>query len=103
LWIDVEINSFWEWVSSSEIQDLLLSINNDLRIHWVLIESPLPKWLNYDELLWTISPNKDVDWLHINNLWKILSKDVSWILPATPLACVSIVEKIFPDLKWKKK
>lgn len=102
LWIEVTINSFPEWVSAQEVQEKIISINNNPNIQGIMIESPVPKSLNYDELLSKVSPEKDVDWLHPNNLWKILSKNMDWLQPATPLACVSILEQIFPDVKWLK-
>lgn len=102
LWIKVTIDSFSDGIDQWSIKNLLLEKNYNSDIHWIMIESPIPNWLYYDELIDVISPFKDVDWLHTQNLWMILTRNNSWILPATPLACISILEKIFHDLKWIK-
>jgi methylenetetrahydrofolate dehydrogenase (NADP+)/methenyltetrahydrofolate cyclohydrolase len=48
-------------VSAQEVQEKIISINNNPNIQGIMIESPVPKSLNYDELLSKVSPEKDVD------------------------------------------
>jgi len=102
LWIKVTVDRFSSEIDEWDIKDILLEKSNNSDIHWIMIESPVPNPLCYDELINVISPLKDVDWLHTQNLWMILTRKNSWILPSTPLACISILEKIFHDLKWLK-
>jgi len=101
LWIVVEITKFWEDTKQSEITNKIEAINADKWKHWIIVESPTPKHINYDEIIWLIDPLKDVDWLHPNNLWKILWKDISNIIPATPQACIKILNILWEDIKWK--
>ena len=102
LWINVIINSFPANSSELDIIDLIKNINFDVNRHWVMIESPVPEWIDYDKLLSNVSPLKDIDWLHPNNLWNILINNNSWLLPATPLACIDILDELVDKIEWLK-
>ena len=102
LWVKVTVSRFNDKSTQSEIIDKILQQNNDQTVHWILIESPIPNHMSYDHLINKVDQLKDVDGLSIANLWKILSKDSDWILPATPLACISILEWLTDKFEWLK-
>ncbi len=54
------------------LKDLLESLNRDEAVHGILLQLPLPNHLNADDMIQTISPKKDVDGLHPENIGKVL-------------------------------
>lgn len=100
LWIEVVINSFEDDVEQKDILNLINNLNNGTKHHWIMIESPVSEHLNYDELVSSINPIKDIDGLSPRNLWNILMKKDDRILPATPLACINILEELVDSVEW---
>lgn len=71
-------------------EDLLAVIdqlNADDAIHGILVQLPLPKHLNEDEVIMRIDPAKDVDGLHPVNIGKLAMDDPSGFAPCTPSGC----------------
>jgi len=50
--------------SQKDLEKLVKTLNNDTSVHGILCQFPLPKGLNENEIILTISPEKDVDGLH---------------------------------------
>lgn len=69
-------------------QDELLStidrLNADPAIHGMLVQLPLPKYMNSDRVLRRIDPRKDVDGFHPENVGKLVTGDPTAFRPATP-------------------
>ena len=69
--------------TQEELLKLVDELNNDARFHGILIQLPLPKQINEQEVLNQIDPNKDVDGLHPVNVGRLLAGDAVF-LPCTP-------------------
>ena len=54
--------------SQTELEKLIIDLNNDKDVDGILVQSPLPHPLDEDRILDLISPNKDVDGFHPINL-----------------------------------
>ena len=54
--------------SPQELTQLLKKLNQDPQIHGILCQFPLPHHLDEEQVILTISPDKDVDGLHPVNL-----------------------------------
>lgn len=67
-------------------------VNSDPSIHALLIQLPLPKHLDTNAILSTVSPQKDVDGFHPHNLGKLLSGDFPVALPCTPAGMMLMLE-----------
>jgi methylenetetrahydrofolate dehydrogenase (NADP+)/methenyltetrahydrofolate cyclohydrolase len=69
-------------------QDELLAtidkLNADPAIHGMLVQLPLPKGMDSDKVLRRISPLKDVDGFHPENVGKLVTGDPTAFRPATP-------------------
>ena len=50
-------------ISQNELNQLIDDLNNDITVHGILVQLPLPKQLNEFEIISRISPVKDVDGL----------------------------------------
>ena len=69
--------------SEEEILKNVDRLNRDQRYHGVLVQLPLPKWVNPDKVINFISPEKDVDGFHPVNVGKLLRGEPC-PLPCTP-------------------
>ncbi|WP_066047172.1 bifunctional methylenetetrahydrofolate dehydrogenase/methenyltetrahydrofolate cyclohydrolase FolD [Robertmurraya korlensis] len=76
-------------------QDVLLSkihaLNENKDIHGILVQLPLPKHLDEDEIIDAISPMKDVDGFHPINVGKmVIGQDA--LMPCTPSGVMVMLE-----------
>ncbi len=69
--------------SQKEILTLINKLNNDPKIHGILVQLPLPKHINETEVLYAINPKKDVDGFHPVNVGKLMIGEPDY-LPCTP-------------------
>jgi len=58
-------------------------LNQDPKIHGILVQLPLPKHINETEVLYAIDPKKDVDGFHPVNVGKLMIGEPDY-LPCTP-------------------
>jgi len=72
-----------EKTTQEELLDLVNKLNNDPRIHGILVQMPLPRHLNEAEVLFAINPKKDVDGFHPVNVGKLMIGEPDY-LPCTP-------------------
>jgi len=77
-------------LSRGELLDLIRRLNADRGIHGVLIQLPLPKGLDEDEVIATLAPEKDADGLHPENLGRLLAGAPATV-PCTPAGCLEIL------------
>jgi methylenetetrahydrofolate dehydrogenase (NADP+)/methenyltetrahydrofolate cyclohydrolase len=60
------------------------ALNADPSIHGILVQSPLPKHIDYQAIVWRLKPEKDVDGFHPVNVGKLLIGDRDGFAPCTP-------------------
>jgi len=72
-----------ENTSQEELLKLIDKLNKDPKIHGILVQLPLPKHLNEEEVLYAIDPKKDVDGFHPVNVGKLMIGEPDY-LPCTP-------------------
>lgn len=92
-------------LSAETTQEALLKLidelNNDSTIHGILVQLPLPKHLNEEEVLNAINPLKDVDGFHPVNIGQ-LSIGKPYLIPCTPLGSLLLLQdKLGKDLSGK--
>jgi len=92
---EVGIYSEEHKLPASTKQDDLLSLiyrlNNDPKIHGILIQLPLPKHLDSEQVLYAVSPKKDVDGLHPNNIG-YLTMGSPVFVPCTPAGVMAMLD-----------
>jgi len=76
--------------SEADLLALIQRLNNDPKVHGILVQLPLPKHLNSDLVINTIDPAKDVDGFHISNVG-LLGTGQKSMVPCTPLGCLMIL------------
>jgi len=81
-----------ESASEEEVINLIYRLNEDKKVHGILIQFPIPKHLSSDKLISSLNPKKDVEGLTPLNMGKTLVGD-EYIVPCTPLAVLKILEE----------
>src|SRR5688572_28955112 len=61
-----------ESTTESELLALVEKLNNDSRVHGILIQAPLPKHISETKIYGAVSPQKDVDGFHPVNVGKLM-------------------------------
>lgn len=69
--------------SQADLLKLINKLNKDPKINGILVQLPLPKGLNEEEVLYAIDPKKDVDGFHPVNVGKLMIGEPDY-LPCTP-------------------
>ncbi|MBI3945107.1 MAG: bifunctional methylenetetrahydrofolate dehydrogenase/methenyltetrahydrofolate cyclohydrolase FolD [Armatimonadetes bacterium] len=69
--------------AEEELLKLVDQLNNDPKIHGILVQLPLPKHIDETKVLYKIDPDKDVDGFHPVNLGKLMIGEPAF-LPCTP-------------------
>ena len=82
-----------ETTTREELLAEINRLNNDPRIHGILVQLPLPKALQpYEsEVLEAINPLKDVDGFHPVNVGRLVTGQKS-LVPCTPHGCIRMLE-----------
>ena len=83
--------------SESDLLALIKLLNNDVTIHGILVQLPLPKHLNEDLVINSIDPTKDVDGFHISNVG-LLGTGQKSMVPCTPLGCLMLLRDHYGSL-----
>lgn len=101
LWVELIVDRLSAYISQEDLHRALLARSTDPRIQWIILESPLPDILDYNLAISQIDPNKDIDGLHPKNLGRLINNTTDdWLIPATPLAILRVLEQLFTSLKW---
>ncbi|APX16977.1 bifunctional methylenetetrahydrofolate dehydrogenase/methenyltetrahydrofolate cyclohydrolase [Phaeobacter inhibens] len=92
--VEVGMNSFEHKMDADTSEADLLAVvdtlNNDLSVHGILVQLPLPGHLNEDLIINSIAPEKDVDGFHISNVG-LLGTGQKSMVPCTPLGCLMML------------
>jgi methylenetetrahydrofolate dehydrogenase (NADP+)/methenyltetrahydrofolate cyclohydrolase len=72
-----------EKTTQKELIALIDKLNKDPKINGILVQLPLPKHLNEEEVLYAIDPKKDVDGFHPVNVGKLMIGEPDY-MPCTP-------------------
>jgi methylenetetrahydrofolate dehydrogenase (NADP+)/methenyltetrahydrofolate cyclohydrolase len=70
-------------LSEEKLLGLIEKYNKDPKIHGILVQLPLPKHVNENNVLLAIDPSKDVDAFHPINVGKLMIGEPDY-LPCTP-------------------
>jgi methylenetetrahydrofolate dehydrogenase (NADP+) / methenyltetrahydrofolate cyclohydrolase len=76
--------------SEADLLALIDEWNKDKDVHGILVQLPLPKHIDEQKVLLSISPDKDVDGFHPTNVGKMLIGQPDF-LPCTPHGCQQIL------------
>ena len=89
-----------ETTTQAELMEKLRELKEDEKIHGILVQLPLPKHLDEDEVLRFIPPSKDVDAFHAENTGHIMIGDYQF-LPCTPAGVMTMLKHENIDVAGK--
>ncbi|MCR4324260.1 MAG: bifunctional 5,10-methylenetetrahydrofolate dehydrogenase/5,10-methenyltetrahydrofolate cyclohydrolase [Candidatus Curtissbacteria bacterium] len=87
----VDHQKFAEGVSRQELLSKISKLNSDSSVHGIIVQMPIPKSLNKDEIIEAIDPQKDVDGQNSINLKRLMENDQSGFTPATTKGIFSLL------------
>jgi len=85
--------------TEAELLELIERLNGDNRIHGILVQLPLPKHIAAQRVLHRVSPAKDVDGFHPENVGKVSIGDPTGFRPATPYGVQQLLVKSGVDTR----
>ena len=88
-------------VEEKTVLNKIQELNKDDTVSGILVQLPLPKHIDKQKVIETITPEKDVDGFHPMNVGN-LSSGYDSSVPCTPLGCYLLIKKIEPNLSGKK-
>lgn len=77
-------------VSEADVLDLVRRLNNDDKIHGILVQLPVPDHIDANRIVATISPDKDVDCFTPASVGK-LTIGLPGPVSCTPLGCLMLL------------
>lgn len=94
------VHSLNEDTKQSELVELIEKLNADDNVHGILLQMPLPKHMNPDEVISHISIQKDVDGFHPMNVGALVSGKPAFA-PCTPSSIMQLIRSTGIDISGK--
>lgn len=102
---EAEMASFKFDLAAETTQENLLrrisELNEDSRVNGILVQLPLPDWIEEHAVINAIDPAKDVDGFHTINTG-LLATGQDALVPCTPLGCLMMLRDALGDLEGRK-
>lgn len=98
--IKSEIIRLPETISEAALIEQVEQLNEDASVHGILVQLPLPKHINEQEVLRKIDYSKDVDGFHPMNMGNFLLGNAS-ALPCTPYGIMELLKAYDISLEGK--
>ena len=84
--------------SEDDLLKHVRDLNDDDDIHGILVQLPLPDHIDENRVIQTISPAKDVDGFHLNNVGMLGIGDLSQaFVPCTPAGSMILLRRALGD------
>ena len=80
-----------ENISTASLLNEIEKLNNDDNVHGILVQLPLPKHIDAEQILNAVSPQKDVDGFHPINVGKLVIGEAK-LIPCTPLGILKMIK-----------
>jgi 5,10-methylene-tetrahydrofolate dehydrogenase/methenyl tetrahydrofolate cyclohydrolase len=89
-----------ESASQEEVERLVQKLNDDPKVHGILVQLPLPSGLDEEAVLKAISIEKDVDGFHPINIGRLAQKGREpMFVPCTPAGCIVLLKEAGAELE----
>ena len=99
-----------ETASQDEVMDLIAMLNADGNINGIMVQEPLPKGIDEDEIKATIRASKDADGVNPINAGRLAQAPPigstptvqDYLVPATPLGGLEMLKRAGVDMSGKR-
>lgn len=88
--ISSRITELSQEISEDALLEHIEKLNNDDKVHGILVQLPLPNHINEQKVIEKISPNKDVDGFHPLNIGRMMTGKDTFI-PCTPYGIMTML------------
>jgi methylenetetrahydrofolate dehydrogenase (NADP+)/methenyltetrahydrofolate cyclohydrolase len=78
--------------TEAQLTDLVLDLNGRSDIHGILVQSPVPEDIDEFKVSITVSPEKDVDGFHPDNVGRVLLGTPGFV-PCTPAGVIELLRR----------
>jgi len=89
-----------EGVSQTELMKIIDDLNQNRKIHGMIVQLPLPKHIDENLVIDSILPHKDADGFTPVNLGYLVNDD-NRLLPATARACLELIKSTGQNIAGK--
>ena len=100
--VEVEVTAVDAGISQEELDKTFDGINNDPKVHGILVFRPVPKGLSDEHMRRTIDPGKDSDFMDIRNMENVLAGVPDSAAPCTAEAVMALIRHYNIETKGKK-
>lgn len=90
----------YDYIEEEQLINEIEILNRDDSVNGILVQFPLPDYLNKDNIVNKISPKKDVDGLNSENMGKLFS-GLDSLVPCTAFGIMELLKYQSIDLKGK--
>lgn len=87
--------------SQEELLALIQAANDDVNIHGILVQLPLPKQIDSAAILQAVSPRKDADGFHPYNMGQLVQGQPTFV-PCTPHGVIKMIESTGVPIEGKR-
>ena len=81
-----------EETTEEELLSLIEKLNADTQVHGILCQLPLPKHIDEDKVIKAISPKKDVDGFHPQNVGALVIGEQGFV-SCTPAGIIQLLKR----------
>ena len=100
--VEVEVTAVDAGITQEDLDKTFDGINNDSKVHGILVFRPLPKGLSDEHMRRTIDPGKDSDFMDIRNMENVLAGVPDSAAPCTAEAVMALIKHYQIETKGKK-
>ncbi|MEJ5339586.1 MAG: bifunctional methylenetetrahydrofolate dehydrogenase/methenyltetrahydrofolate cyclohydrolase FolD [Aquificaceae bacterium] len=90
-----------ENTTTQELLELIAQLNSEDQVDGILVQLPLPPHIDQQEVILAISPRKDVDGFHPENMGRLVARIEDGFVPCTPLGIDLLLKSYGIDVKGR--
>lgn len=91
-----------EKISQAELLRIVSELNSNPDVHGILVQLPLPDHIDEEEILGTITLEKDVDGFHPINIGRLsMKRRQPLFVPCTPKGCIELLDRTGVKIEGK--
>lgn len=90
-----------EETTEEELAKLVKELNENDKVHGILVQLPLPKHINADTIIRTISPDKDVDGFHPESVGRLCIGEPGFV-SCTPAGIIQLLKRSGIEIEGKE-
>ena len=96
--IEAKTYKLAETTPQSKLLKQIEELNKNPQVNGILVQLPLPKHINEQKIINAISPLKDVDGFHAQNVGLLIQKSPDAFIPCTPKGILRLIHSVAEDL-----